>query len=108
MSWSRISSGVAAFRYYEKGVVFDCAACCFFFDNHIYTAKIIGVCNSKISEETLKILAPTLTFQLGDIQNIPYIESGVDNNYLIYILVTYHKSDWDSTKPLGIFSNYHC
>ena len=96
VSWSRISSGVAAFRYYEKGVVFDCAACCFFFDNHIYTAKIIGVCNSKISEETLKILAPTLTFQLGDIQNIPYIESGVDNNYLIYILVTYHKSDWDS------------
>jgi type II restriction/modification system DNA methylase subunit YeeA len=104
VSWSRISSGTAAFRFYEKGFVFDCAGCCFYSDNNGLLPVVMCIVNSIIAVQVLEILAPTLTFQLGDIQKIPYIESN-NYGYLQHIsLIKLGKFDWNSYETSWNFS----
>ena len=85
LSWSLVSSSVAAFRYKQKGFIFDIAGMsCFSNSNLLY---LLGLTNSKYAMEVLKIVAPTINYQCGDIANIPVkiankevVESIVGNN----------------------------
>jgi hypothetical protein len=71
VSWSLVSSGAAAFRYKDQGFIFDVAGMSFFSD--VYMNYLLGLVNTKVVFEILKILAPTINFQCGDIANIPVI-----------------------------------
>ena len=105
LSWSLVSSSVAAFRYKQKGFIFDIAGMsCFSNSNLLY---LLGLTNSKYAMEVLKIVAPTINYQCGDIANIPVkiankevVESIVGNN------VDLSKSDWDSFETSWDFKKH--
>ena len=58
---------------------------------------MLGFLNSSVMMDLLKVLCPTLSFQIGDTFKVPFIEKG---NELIDILVQQNisisKSDWDA------------
>lgn len=70
-TWSDITSGVNAFRYKPEGNLFDVTGMSFFSDDNLM--YLIALCNTKIIVEILKIVAPTLHCQCGDVANIPVI-----------------------------------
>ena len=70
-SWSLISSSSTAFRYKPNGFIFDVAGMSFFATNDLL--YYLGFCNTKIAYSVLKIIAPTINFQAGDIAKLPII-----------------------------------
>ena len=108
ISWSRISNSIISFRYFKEGFLFDSATCSIFLKNNYNKYYILGLLNSDIIQKILKFIAPTLSYQAGDIGVLPVvfdddkedlIENLVKNNILI------SKDDWDSYETSWNFSN---
>lgn len=97
VSWSLVTSGQPAFRYKENNLS-DIAGMSF------YTQKedliiLLGFCNSKIALEILKLLAPTINFQAGDIGRLPIVDYNIEANTireLTFSNIENSKIDWDS------------
>lgn len=97
VSWSLVTSGQPAFRYKENNLS-DIAGMSF------YTQKedliiLLGFCNSKIALEILKLLAPTINFQAGDIGRLPIVDYDIEANTireLTFSNIEKSKIDWDS------------
>lgn len=96
-SWSLVTSSTTAFRYKPQGHIFDVAGMSLFSNN--YLKYYLALCNTKIVTEILKVVAPTINYQCGDIANIPVIfnkeklgtiEEFVKEN------IDSSKLDWDS------------
>lgn len=80
LSWSKISSGSIAFRYYPKGFVFDVAGCCIFYKDSSTMFYDFGFINSKVAKAILAAISPTLNYEAGHIASLPVIrisESGL-------------------------------
>ena len=95
-SWSDITSGTNAFRYKPEGNLFDITGMSFFSTDRLY--YLIGLCNTKIGTEVLKIVAPTIHCQCGDVANIPviYDKNKADVvNALVDENISLSKDDWD-------------
>ncbi len=93
ISWSFVTSGSFAVRYYPQGFMFDVAGSSVF--SEIKTLKnIMGLLNSKIAEVILQVFNPTLNFQVGNISSIPFLEDSVIEESIndVYEI---SKSEWD-------------
>lgn len=106
-SWSLISSSSTAFRYKPNGFIFDVAGMSFFTDKSLL--YYLGFCNTKIAYEVLKIIAPTINFQAGDIAKLPIlidtkmislVESKVQDS------ISQSKTDWDSFETSWDFKEH--
>ena len=94
VSWTLLSSSYFGVRYNPKGSIFDVnGMSCF----SSVTLNVLGLMTSIMCSEFLKIINPTLAFQVGDIQKIPFLEvvlslsvNHIENEIFI------GKSDWDS------------
>ena len=106
-SWSLISSSVAAFRYKPIGQLFDVAGMsCFSEERLMY---LLGLCNTNVVMEVLKVVAPTINYQCGDIANIP-VMGQENNNDLVEPLVKdsidISRTDWDSFETSWDFKKH--
>jgi len=96
-SWSLISSSVAAFRYKPYGHIFDVAGMSFFSANNL--KYLLALCNTPFAMEVLKIIAPTINYQCGDIACIPVIDDKTKKEQIENIVddnIETSKTDWDS------------
>ena len=96
-SWSLVTSGQPAFRYKENNLS-DIAGMSFFTEKQELLI-LLGFCNSKIALEILRILAPTINFQAGDIGRLPIVDYGVETETirgLVSSNVDKSTMDWDS------------
>jgi type II restriction/modification system DNA methylase subunit YeeA len=97
LTWSRISSSNFGIRYSPVGFVFDTAGTSIFAD-HVLLMYLLGLLTSKVVNMVLQLLNPTLTFQTGDISNIPVVLLN-DSTVIISIVdssIELSKKDWDS------------
>ena len=105
-SWSLISSSATAFRYKQSGFIFDVAGMSFFSDKLFY---LMGFCNTIVAYEMLKIIAPTINFQVGDIAKLPiiYEEKNKPNiDALVEKNIYMSKSDWDAFETSWDFTKH--
>ena len=96
ISWSKISSGSPAFRYFPSGFIYDVAGTSIFASEEIRNG-VLSFTNSAVAYEELTAIAPTLNFEVGQIATLPIVaelaQSADDNaNNLICIA----RQDWDS------------
>ena len=94
-TWSAISSGSFSIRYCPEGFLWDSKGACGFSEQNLL--YIIGLLNSTVSKEYLKVLAPTVAFKVGDIIRVPLIienESQILN--LTSSCIDVAKADWDA------------
>lgn len=98
ISWSRITSSRVSFRKTPVGVLFGDAGPCAFPLNKSDINYILAILNSKISSIFLEMLNPTMTYQVIDIERIPYIDN-IKNKEIINIIVEkiveIYKRNWD-------------
>lgn len=99
VSWSLVTSGQPAFRYKENNLS-DIAGMSFFTEKQELLI-LLGFCNSKIALEILRILAPTINFQAGDIGRLPIVDYGVETKTirgLVSSNIDESTTDWDSSE----------
>lgn len=96
VTWSLITSGKPTFRF-KNNCISDIGGMSLY-DGKDSTLYYLALCNSKVAEYILKILAPTINFQAGDIGRIPLLGSHKEKMILENSneCVQKSKSDWDS------------
>lgn len=99
ISWSKISSGELAMRYYPAGFIFDVAGCCIFspIESNLYF--LLGYMNSKVARHILDFISPTVNYEAGQIATLPVIEACGQKRNLVQIISAFcekAKNDWDS------------
>lgn len=97
VSWSKISSGFPAFRYYPTGFVFDVAGCSIFTYDDCDILPVLALSNSSFMQCLLNAISPTLNFEAGQLGNIPFgINCSEENRLLTRTLIDQSKNDWNS------------
>ena len=98
LSWSKISSGNVAFRFYPKGFLYDVSGCSIFYSDDAQMAYHAGFLNSIVCRKLLEMISPTVNYEAGHIAVLPIIhdEAGVPRICEIVAQnIELSKSDWD-------------
>ena len=98
VTWTLLSSSSTAFRYRPQGSLYDMNGMCFFPENK-NIKQLIAFANSKVMFEILKITAPTLAFQLGDVGRTPIMNELLEDDTIRNISnenIDISQDDWDS------------
>ena len=98
LSWSKISSGKIAFRFFPSGFIFDVAGCSIFTEED--NCYLLGLLNSKVCEYILGFISPTLNYEVGHIASLPIIFSGdyyEEIRRLVEENIKLAKLDWDAS-----------
>lgn len=97
INWSDVSSSYFGARMSPKGFAFDGRGASFFCDEDMRN-YCLGILSSCFASNILKILNPTLTFNIENIANIPVIIA-MGKKYIIDSLVSENivlsKNEWD-------------
>lgn len=95
ISWSKVSSSTIAFRYFPMGFIFADAGMSLF--PKISYNILQGYCNSNVCSSLMKLLSPTMNYEIGQVSQLPYIDN---NSPIIESLVSQNisisKSDWNA------------
>lgn len=109
LSWSKISSGSIAFRYYPQGFIFDVAGCCIFYKNDEIMKYHFGFLNSNVAKSILAAISPTLNYEAGHIASLPVISDERQKNDIIRLVdanIEFGKEDWDSFETSWDFQRH--
>lgn len=93
LSWNAISSGNICVRYFGEGFIFCSASMCGFGDSIV---PVIGLLNSNVAMDVLKVLAPTMNYGPLQVKVIPYIEQVKKCKPIIEDNIDISKQDWDT------------
>lgn len=74
VSWSDVTSGQLGARYYYEGFLFDASGPSCFPKNKVSLFTILGLLNTKFTNDIAKLLNPTLHFQSGNFRNVPFLK----------------------------------
>ncbi len=108
INWSDVSSSYFGVRYSYCGFAFDGRGASMFADQE-YEKYLLALLCCKITSEILKVLNPTLTFNIGNVASIPVI---IDNRYkkeienIANASINISKIDWDSFETSWDFTKH--
>lgn len=96
VTWSKITSGTFSTRFMPEGELFDIAGCCIFNlkENLKY---VLAFTNSKVCQNILSLISPTLNYEVEHIKVIPVVIDKKEHiNFLVSQNISISKSDWDA------------
>ncbi len=99
ITWSYITSGVPSFRKLWEDELFEKAGTSIFVNNIADISGLLGLLNSIVSRELLKIISPTMNYQVRDIFSIPVPKAVLTSNHtnnLVEQNIGMERADWDS------------
>lgn len=105
---SKISSGDISFRYHDGGFVFTDASVSIT-GLMINEQTTLGFLNSSSTLAMMKVLAPTLNFEVGQIRSLPLLFAdgqGTSSSKLVGYNVDICKIDWDSFETSWDFATH--
>jgi len=71
VTYSYLTSASFSARYLPPGFVFDVAGSSIFPSNSKQTLKLVSILNSQWAQYALKLINPTVNFQVGDLKRLP-------------------------------------
>ena len=96
-------------RYSAKGTMFETKGSeCFFHDDQDLE-YVLGMVNTKVAENILLLLCPTLDYHEGPIGRIPVINDGKRHGVIIEIVnesILLSQADWDSFETSWDFKKH--
>ena len=97
LSWSKISAGNIAFRFFPNGFLYDVAGTSLFPKKILLNDYFLGLLNSNVIKHILHLISPTLNFEVGQIATLPIkeINSELINN-IVFFVKNISKLDWDA------------
>ena len=107
ITWGLITSNLPSFRILPEEATFDVGGSSVFLKDYENYNYFLGLLNSKVFLNIVKMLNPTLNFQVKDIRSMPIIlknESIV--NTIVEENISYSKADWDSFETSWDFKKH--
>ena len=97
ITFPRIGSSSFYARFSPSGSIFDCNGPSCFPDSNSDRDYILGFQNSRIMTELLRILCPTLSFQIGDSFKVPIVhKTNPTISSIVQQNISISKYDWDA------------
>jgi hypothetical protein len=97
VSWSKVSIGAVAFRYFPEGFIFDVAGCSIFPVGAGDSVGLLGFLNSKVAASVLSFLSPTMNYEVGHVAQLPVPQTDENTASIIVTeLISSAKADWDN------------
>ena len=108
LSWSKVSSGNVAFRYFPQGFLYDVSGCSIFFDHTETLHFYAGFLNSRVCAILLEILSPTLNYETGHIGMLPILAMThpSDIERLVSQNIELSRNDWDNFETSWDFQRH--
>lgn len=92
-TWSSLSSGRFALRYYPSGFMFDSKGQAALGEKYL---DIITAFNTNVYQNLADILMPTLDYKCGDVKKLPYIDAPSNAKNISKQNISISKQDWDA------------
>lgn len=101
ITWSTISSAAPAFRYFDHGFVIGHKGSGIYPFDDSRIKDILGFLNCRLVENYLKVLSPTLDFNVGQVALLPVLEQNIAPirsivEVIVEEAVRLSREDWDS------------
>lgn len=109
ITWSTLGCGNLSMRYSPKGFLFESKGSVCFFNHDEDLKYILGIANSRIVDNIVLVLAPTMDFHEGPIGRIPIIdkkESRPIVDSLVSENISLSHTDWDSFETSWDFARH--
>lgn len=109
ISWNKISSGNLSVRFQPSGIIPGDASPFLYTNNSFLQKYILALFNSSVTDELIKILSPTLNFEVGQLAKLPLNinEKYLDNVSGITVEnIAKSKNDWDSFETSWDFQQH--
>jgi hypothetical protein len=108
-TWSTTTAASFSCRYTEGGFLFDSKGCMGFCFDHNNLKYIIGALNTKVYNEFLKIITPTVDYNPGPVSRVPIKIEKSDKENIENIVdesICYSVADWDSFETSWDFAKH--
>ncbi|MYY79419.1 BREX-1 system adenine-specific DNA-methyltransferase PglX [Ligilactobacillus salivarius] len=107
VTWSLINSGIPTFRY-KQGNLSDIAGMSFY-KAHDKLKYLLAFCNTNVASKILKLIAPTMNFQAGDVGRLPILQRKQDEEVIKKIVdenILLSQQDWDTYETSWGFKHH--
>ncbi|PFM63669.1 SAM-dependent methyltransferase [Bacillus cereus] len=107
-TFSKVSSGLPAVRYMEKGTLFSDAGPVIFNESDEETLIVLGLLNSKVASKMLEQMNPTMNFLVTNFKALP-INQKVPKSLIIKLIkenIEISKDEWNSYETSWDFSGH--
>lgn len=107
VTWSLINSGTPTFRY-KQGNLSDIAGMSFY-KAHDKLKYLLAFCNTNVASKILKLIAPTMNFQAGDVGRLPILQRKQDEEVIKKIVdenILLSQQDWDTYETSWSFKHH--
>ena len=92
ITWNLVTISTFTARYVPKNFIFNDVGPMVFGENLQHR---LGMMNSKVNTEILKVLSPTMKFEVGTVSQIPICDPAICKVSVANKCVALSKSDWD-------------
>lgn len=96
ITWNAITSGNISSRYYGNGLLFEHAAASLFPNNGYTYHSFLAFLNTRVFQEILKMLNPTLNNGADVVSSVPILDPSNNICEIVDSCITISKQDWDS------------
>jgi hypothetical protein len=107
ITWSALTAGASSFRYSDYMALFDSAGSSMFPKQNM--EYVLGLLNTKITNDILSVINPTLNYGAGSVSNMPVIfdESQLENvKQLVSANIALSRADWDAFETSWDFKRH--
>ena len=104
LTWSLTNSGGFAMRFAPSGQLFDVNGMTYFPNDTDWSNTLLGFMNTKVGDEFLKILNPTMAVQSGDVESVPFIPRRIKSvDDIVDSQIDLSRIDWNSSELSWLF-----
>jgi hypothetical protein len=103
LTWSKTGTSGARFRLLPPGFIFDINGMSIFGGNEDSLLDLLGYLNSQVARDALDVLAPTLTYQSGDVARLPRPDGGSEV-HLVRELIDSARHEWKESEVAHEFA----
>lgn len=105
VSWSKVGTGIPAFRYFPQGFLFDVAGTSIFADGERRLHQIAAICNSNVIRQMLAAISPTLNVEVSTVSQLPVVDVSETTLSAASDLIAIHRADWSGRESSWDFSD---
>jgi type II restriction/modification system DNA methylase subunit YeeA len=105
ITWSLISIASASFRAFPTGFIIGHKGPGIFTLNNASEQSVLGFLNSSTVNELLKVMSPTMGFEIGQISKLPVLFKAKESE-IVTDLLELARADWDSFETSWDFQNF--
>lgn len=107
ITWSALTAGKSSFRLSDYGAIFDSAGSSMFPEENV--EYLLALLNTKVVDEILTVINPTLNYGAGSVGNIPVVFSNNKGEVVTKLTrenTDFSRIDWDSFETSWDFKRH--